>query len=388
MTQTKLSSLLPAVAVNFFYYATFGGVVSYLAVLLTSRDFSSSEIGLLIAFYTLIRMFAGQLWAYFADRHQNPKGYFQLAILLALIAILPSALLTIKWVTFVSLVTSFVFFMAAVSQIEVLSLAATQGDPTLYNRVRLFGSVGFIIAAVVVGTMIESFGSEAILWFGVFAIFSTLFFSFGLSNRTDENKQEDDTSGGFFKRCLTVGFVAFIVASILLQMSFAPYVGFFTQYLAINGYSGSMTGILFALGTFAEIFMFMYVGKLLARYNLKWLFFVCLFLTGIRWLMMAYLVETTWLVVLSQIIHALSFGLMHSSSIHYIRQYFPLHLQNQGQFMYLGITFGIGGAIGAWLTGITWQEGAGANVTFIWASVVVFLAGLLILMIPRKKFQF
>lgn len=388
MSNIKLSSLLPAVIVNFFYYGTIGGVISYLAVLLTSRDFSSTEIGALIALYTFIRMFTGQLWAYFADKHQNPKLYFQLAILISLVAMLPSLWFEPKWVTFVSLVSSFVFFMAAVSQIEVLSLAATRDDPVLYNRVRLFGSIGFIIAAIVVGTLVQWYGEETILIFGLVSIAVAFITSFQLDNGEQYAAEEGSDTAGFVRRCLTLGFIIFMLASILLQMSFAPYVGFFTQYLAQNHYSGTATGILFALGTFSEIFMFLVAGTLLSRFSLKALMATCLLLTSLRWGLVAVYVDVAWLVIVTQFIHALSFGLMHSSSIHYVRHYFPKHLQNQGQFMYLGITFGVGGSVGAWLTGVTWLEGTGATQTFLWASAVVFVAGLLILMTPRKNFQF
>ncbi|MDC2890890.1 elongation factor P hydroxylase [Psychrosphaera algicola] len=150
---------------------------------------------------------------------------------------------------------------------------------------------------------------------------------------------------------------------------------------------GTATGILFALGTFAEIFMFLIAGHLLARYSLKLLMVVCLMLTALRWLLMAYYIDFVIVVILTQIIHAVSFGLMHSSSIHFVRRYFPKRMQNQGQFMYLGITFGIGGALGAWVTGMTWNEGLGGSDTFVWASMVVLVAGLVILMTPRKNFN-
>ena len=180
----------------------------------------------------------------------------------------------------------------------------------------------------------------------------------------------------------------FMIASVLLQISFAPYVGFFTKFLAENGYQGINIGLLFSLGTFAEIFLFMFAGVILAKYNIKLLMFVCLILTAIRWATVAVMVDVWWVVVVTQFIHALSFGLMHSVSIYFIRQHFSSSQQNRGQFMYLGVTYGLGGAIGASLTGLIWNDGAGGQQTFIWAAACVFLAALLILITPRKNFQY
>lgn len=388
MENVKLSSLVPAAAVNFFYYGFLGGVISYLAVFLSSRGFSSTEVGALIASYTFIRIFSGQLWAYLADLQQNPKRYFQLAVIIAFVAMLPAVFIETKWVTNISLICAFVFFMAAVSQIEVLSLVATKSNPTIYNRVRLFGSIGFIVAAIVVGTVVDLYGPGIILYVGLGLIFLVFVTSLQLDNGEPVSQDDERGDSGFWQRCCTIGFASFLIASILLQMSFAPYVGFFTQYLSQHDYPGTATGILFALGTFAEIFMFLIAGHLLAKYSLKLLMVVCLMLTALRWLFMAYYIDLVVVVILTQIIHAVSFGLMHSSSIHFVRLYFPKRMQNQGQFMYLGITFGIGGALGAWITGMTWNEGLGGRETFVWASIVVLIAGLVILMTPRKKFQF
>ncbi|MDC2890889.1 MFS transporter [Psychrosphaera algicola] len=141
-----------------FYYGFLGGVISYLAVFLSSRGFTSTEVGTLIASYTFIRIFSGQLWAYLADLQQNPKRYFQLAVIISFVALLPAVFIDIKWVTNISMICAFVFFMAAVSQIEVLSLVATKSNPTIYNRVRLFGSIGFIVAAIAVGTIVDIYG--------------------------------------------------------------------------------------------------------------------------------------------------------------------------------------------------------------------------------------
>jgi len=383
-------SLWPAAAVNFSYYAVLGGVISYLAILLTSREFTSVEVGQLFATFTLLRVLSGQLWAYLSDRKNDPLWFFQLGIILSFLSLLPALLSEDKLLTSVSVVAAMTCFMSVVSQIEVLSLSAAQDKPTTYNRIRLFGSIGFIIAAVLVGALVETRGPDFVVEFGLLSLLLTLIVSFKLNSSGQSSQQmfEQISDESFMQRCLKPGFVAFMVASILLQVSFAPYVGFFTKFLAENGYQGINIGILFSLGTFAEIFLFMFAGVVLAKYNIKLLMFVCLFLTSLRWLTVAVFVDSWFIVVITQLVHALSFGLMHSVSIYFIRLHFSADQQNRGQFMYLGATYGLGGAIGASITGITWNDGAGGSETFIWAAACVFIAALLILITPRKNFQY
>lgn len=372
---------------NFFYYSILGGVVSFLAILLAAREFSSESIGLLIATYTVVRMLTGQLWAYLSDIKHNPKGFMQLGMLLSLLALLPSIWSSDKTLSFISIAASMTCFMSVISQLEVLTLSAANDDAVIYNRVRLFGSVGFIVSAVIVGWQIERSGPEFVLHFAVVIMALFLLFSLRLKNAEVHHSDSEDESG-FWQSCLQIGFLSFMLASILLQIGFAPYVGFFTQYLANLDYPGSYVGALFALGTFSEIFLFMVAGKILARYRIKWLMFVCLALTAFRWWVVSEFADHLLVLVVSQLSHAFSFGLLHSVSIYFIRQHFPRSQQNRGQFMYLGVTYGVGGAIGAGITGVLWQDGAGGANSFVAAAIAVGLAALVILITPAKKFQY
>ncbi|NVK25556.1 MAG: MFS transporter [Gammaproteobacteria bacterium] len=384
----KYISLWPYAAANFLFYAFIGGFISYLAILLTERGFNSIEIGQVFAIYTIIRVFTGQLWAHLSDKFHNPLLFFQLGIVFTFLLLLPEFFVESKNLTFLFVVASLTCFMSVVSQLEVLSLLASNDNPKVYNRVRLFGSVGFIVAAVIVGALIDLLGGIFILYFACVCILILLLLSVKIQNQYAETTTEVLGTDDFWPRCRTFGFVSFFIASILLQMSFAPYVGFFTKYLAEQQYQGVAIGALFALGTFSEVFMFMFAGAILARFNVKFLLSVCLFLTAVRWLTQGYLADIWYVMVITQCIHAFSFGLIHSTSIYFIRQHFSKKQQNRGQFMYLGVTFGVGGAIGAWLTGITWQEGAGSTQTFLWAATCSFIAALIIVITPRNNFQY
>ncbi len=387
MTKSHWYSLWPAAAVNFFYYAIFGGFISYLAIWLSQREFSSVEIGSLFASYTLIRIASGQLWAYLSDRSNNPKLFFQLGMSIAAICLVPVFFTEQKLFTFIAVTASMTFAMSVVSQLEVLSLMAAKDSAKTYNRIRLFGSVGFIVAAIFMGWLIDVWHPDAIVYFAIFVCLAGTVFAQLLDNGA---RLADDSEQGasFWRKCMDLGFISFMLASILLQVSFAPYVGFFTQYLANNDYLGAQVGVLFALGTFSEIFLFAFAGAVLARFHLKRLMYVCLFLTAVRWGLVADYVESALVITLTQIIHALSFGLMHSCSVYYIRHHFSAKEQNRGQFMYIGVSFGIGGAIGAALTGVTWANGVGSQLTFYWAGGAALAAALIILITPKKKFQF
>lgn len=387
---TRYLSLWPYATVNFFYFSILGGFVSYLAIMLTEKRFTSIEIGQVFALFTIARMFSGHLWANWADKYQNPKLFLQLGLLISLLLLIPLYWVEQKQLVFYLVIAHMTAFWTVISQLEVLSLGAANSSATVYNRIRLFGSVGFIFAAILVSWLIEVFSADLIIWFATGALLLQMLVSLWLKNAAPKLAEKASSQGSddFLSRCFKPEFIAFMFASILLQMSFAPYVGFFTQYLAQSGYSGSAVGMLFSLGTLAEIFMFLVAGRILARFGVKFLFVLCLALTALRWVAQGYFVEMLPVLILTQIIHAFSYGLMHSTSVYFIGKHFSANQQNRGQFMYLGVTFGVGGSLGAWLTGVTWNDGLGSLQTFIWAGLAVLVATLLILITPKKNFQF
>ena len=104
-----------------------------------------------------------------------------------------------------------------------------------------------------------------------------------------------------------------------------------------------------------------------------------------RWALLAEFGDNVWLLVLSQLMHAASFGLYHSASMAFIGRHFDANQQSRGQALYIGGVYGIGGAIGAYIAGILWLDGAGAQNSFNFAAVAVLIGAVLALFIPKIK---
>ena len=98
--------------------------------------------------------------------------------------------------------------------------------------------------------------------------------------------------------------------------------------------------------------------------------------TAIRWYLLAYFANVLPLLLLVQILHAISFGLFHAAAIHLVHDLFPGRLQGRGQALYAGLCFGLGGVVGNLFSGYAWEP-LGSTVTFL-ASGFVALIGSMI----------
>jgi len=182
-------------------------------------------------------------------------------------------------------------------------------------------------------------------------------------------------------------FAVFIFASVCLQISFGAYYGFFALYLRDLGYSGQQTGLFIALGVLAEVGIFLIAGRLIRTYGVWNLLFASIALTAIRWFALGVMAESATVIFISQLVHALSFGLTHAVSVHFIHQYLPSSFHSRGQAVYISVAFGFGGALGNYMAGQQWQQGTNAFETFTTAAIFAAVGALSLLLCAKKAFD-
>jgi len=154
-----------------------------------------------------------------------------------------------------------------------------------------------------------------------------------------------------------------------MQVSFGAFYNFFTIYETAHGISLDMTIYLWSFGVVAEVFMLFFQAPLL-RKNLLVILQITTFITALRWLILYFYPENIALLFFSQSIHALSYALFHSAAISYL--YFLYKQKKLAQQFFSGITYGIGGLIGA--VGAGYMYEFMPNELFLLAACMAFLA--------------
>jgi PPP family 3-phenylpropionic acid transporter len=167
--------------------------------------------------------------------------------------------------------------------------------------------------------------------------------------------------------------LSLLLVCFLIQASHGPYYTFYTIYMATHGYSESLIGQLWALGVIAEIGVFLRMHHWLPRYGARRLLIVATALTTLRWLLVAWFVDSLWIMMIAQSLHAASFGLYHAVSIHLIHRLFRGRHQGRGQALYSSLSFGAGGAVGSFAAGYLW-EGIGAEWMYMAAAFTALVS--------------
>ena len=367
----------------FFYFSILGLVVPFVGVFLDGKGFSSTEIGEILAIVTASKIFGPSLWAILADKTGQQLTIIRLGAFLAVGFFSFLFWLNNYWpITFILAIFS-LFWTAILPQLEVMTLNSVRRSPKIYARIRLWGSVGFIVMAVLAGDLIERYSHDAFTFLGL-AVLIALYLSTLVLKQPKIHLSHMTATSTIKSKVLNFSFIVFVVAGLMLQISFGPYYSFFALFLRDLEYTGIVIGLMIGFAVVAEIIVFIYVGELFKSFTIKIILIFSLFITAIRWILLAQYGDDFWILLFSQLMHAASFGLYHSASILFIRQHFDANQQSRGQALFVGGIYGIGGAIGAYLAGLFWLDGLGAQTSFNLAAVTVLVGAGFALFIPSN----
>lgn len=351
-----------------FYFATLGVLLPYWGLYLRALGFDPARIGELMAIPQATKLVAPTLWGWLGDRTGRRMRVIRWACLAAALTFtgVYAAGGSYVGLALVTLLFSF-FWNAALPQFEAVTLNHLGEHVHRYSRVRLWGSVGFVGAAVGLGFVVRDWG-VGIVPAVLLGLLAVLWLNSLLVPERPAAAVAQATPP--LDRVLRQPMViAFFAACFLNQAAHGPYYGFFSLYLETLGYSREFIGLLWGLGVTVEVGMFVFMPRLLPRFGSRRLLLVALALAALRWLLIGHFADDLPLLLFAQTLHAFSFGVFHAVSIHLIHQFFPGSLQGRGQALYSSLSFGAGNAVGSLAAGYLW-EGLGPAAMFDLATVL------------------
>jgi len=355
----------------FFYFGVVGIYVIFMPKVLSMVGYSASEIGLIFSAAPLVRF----ILPFILSRGiAITKERFNFALVLMFVSAL-SFFLTLEnfYALFLSNIAMGVAMSLILPYIEVLALQRVAKES--YGKIRLFGSIGFIIIALVVVRFLD--GAEiALSYLSSFALLSTLLAYF-LSKDSHATKKEQNS---LINDINLLKDYKLWLSLALMQVSFGAFYNFFTLYETSYGVSLDMTINLWVFGVLVEIVMLYVQGRFL-KYNLITLLEITLGATVVRWALLYLFPTNLAILFFSQSLHALSFALFYSASIMYLHQIYTNKVLAQQFFS--GITFGLGGLVGAVMFGYIYE--LNKELTFLVASFVAFVALGFMVMWKRER---
>jgi PPP family 3-phenylpropionic acid transporter len=322
---------------------------------------------------------AAILWATSADRLGDPARALRRVTLWSAVALALLPLARTPLGVSAVLLANGAAATAVVPLVDSISVEWVRAHPRWsYARLRLFGSLGFIVAAQGLGVVLAGRGDRG----GDLAVPLAMAACAGglalLARRLPAPPPPEarPAAGDFAALLRNRGLQLLLAACALHWAACAPYHLLFGVFVRDAGLPSTVIGLAMAVGVGAEVLLLVAYPALERRVGLRGVFVLAFAGSAVRWLLLAG-ARGAVPVVAVQALHALTFGAFWGGAVSAMSRVVPAGLRATGQALFSAVVFGGGNAAGYWLSGAGYDRLGGVGPLYA-AAAAVELAPLLL----------
>ncbi|WP_051112060.1 MFS transporter [Hyphomicrobium denitrificans] len=353
-----------AVPIALFYGALFvvyGMYVPFMPVWLDWKGLTAGEISTVIAAPLFVRVLVTPTVAVAADRsglHRRPL------IGLAWAALAFVLMLTVSRSFWAILIFAILLMISNSTIMPLIDTIAVQGARQRgqdYGRLRLWGSLSFVAASFVGGIAITKFGGGAGIWLIAIGCALTLVAAYQVPNVGGKPVLPADNPQPLWKIAEPRELLAqrefrlFLIAAGLAQAAHATFFTFGTLIWQKQGLSAAWCGTLWAIGVFAEVLLFTFSGRVVAKFGAARLIAIGGAASILRWLTLASDPSLAILVPL-QLLHGVTYGASHIGAMHFIHDAVPRDRAASAQALYATVSAGVAMGVATLIAGYAYAQ--------------------------------
>lgn len=226
------------------------------------------------------------------------------------------------------------------------TIAFTHLDSMTFPKIRVWGTIGWIVAGLVVGFMGWSANMNI---FYIAAVTSLILgaYSFSLPNTPAPMKGEPIEWRGLlmvdaFSMFKKPAFAVFMVCSCLVCIPLAYYYGYTSNYLSNVGFTQAASTM--TIGQMSEIFFMLLIPFFFRKLGVKWMILIGMLAWVLRYLLFAYGADeqVIWMILFGIALHGICYDFFFVTGFMYTDKVAPKSVRSQAQSMLVFFTQGIG----------------------------------------------
>lgn len=365
----------------FLYFSTVGVLLPFLPLLFAEKGLSTWQIGLLFSMGPLVSLTVQTLWGFLSDRLQTVRK-------LIIIQLLASAFLSTIVFNLSSfsllLPVLFIFYCFAwpvMPLLDSLTLYNVRKRGLQYGGYRLWGSLGFGLAALLSGMTLHWLGTSLLGTIYLTLIACCLMACLCIK---DAHYSGHRATFGDFKKLLgNRQIIIFLLIITLMSSTNRANDALISVFIRDLGGDSNLVGLAWTLGPFSEVPIFALGGYLISKFSeLKLLSAAALFF-AVRWLLFSF-TSNPDLIILWQLLHSVTFGLMFIAGVSYMGKLVPDQLRASGQGLLSCFMGGLADILGSVGGGVI-MSALGASAMYLAASTLALISSLLFLWHAKSR---
>ncbi len=315
------------------------------------------QVSMVLAAQTTARTLLGIRWAQLVDRAADARRFvialcFASLGAMALFGVTPA----LAW----TCAAAFVFgsvFSPMYPIVDAAALQAAHRAGFSFGRVRMVGSIAYLLTILAVGALLDRAGDGVVFWLLLGGIAAMAAFAFGLP-RAPARAAEPPPSTPWWSLLQNRPVLLLLVAAAAIQGSHATFYNLSTMHWVDHGISRAAAGALWAEGIVAEIVLLFVAPWTADRWRPTTLLMIGAAAAIVRWTVVGTTTSLGWLFATGWL-HALSFGCTYLGSLRALDRRVAPHQRVTAQGLLGASTSGVGMVVGGLCGGFVYQRWEG-----------------------------
>jgi PPP family 3-phenylpropionic acid transporter len=355
----------------FLYFGVLGIFLPFFNLYCYHLGFSGLRIGILSAVRSVALIVFPLIWGALADRLDARRPIYILCNFCSTIIWLLYLFTVDFWPMLAITVFYGMFFSPIISFLEAFTMDLLGKQKKSYGRIRVWGSISFIAVVLALGRIIDLYSVQIIV---VLILAGSLILSIISTRIPDFQSIKKKRLSGEAKSLLQRRVLVFLFCAFLMLVSHSAYYGFFSIHLENLGYGSTFIGLAWALASTAEILVMIGSDRIFSRFSIESILIFSFLTAALRWLIL-FLAHSAAVILFSQILHAVTYGTFHISSILYIDRLAPDKAKTIGQAVNNATSYGLGLMVGFFFNGYLYEK-CGSFTLFIISCQIALFGGL------------
>jgi PPP family 3-phenylpropionic acid transporter len=365
-------------------YASGACLFPYFVLFYQSLGFSGAQIGVLTGLTPLVTLVAAPLWTNLAD--STGRHRLLMSVLILVIAGIAFTLPSLR--AFGAVAVAAVLYSSFGAPIfsfaDNATMAMLGGQRNLYGRVRLGGTIGFGLSALLSGALVERYGLRLTFYAG--AAFLVLGFGAAQMLRHQRERAAGAPTGRISDLLRDRRWLPFLVLAFAGGLGIAVSNSYLFPFLNELGATERTMGLALTIATVAEVPMFFFGNRLLRLFRPFTLMLLAMILTGVRLLLFVFAATPAFVLVL-QVFNGIAFPAMWMAGVAYADEHAPPGLGATAQGLFGAMIFGFGSAVGGFAAGPLLGRVGGHGLYLIFGLAVLAITAFVVVLHKRLAAQ-
>lgn len=343
MKQNNLSINLKAL-----YFAAFGAVgcfFPFLTYYFQEKGLSFTQIGVAYAIFSITGVITQPIWGFITDKYLNKRITIIITMVLSSIVVYNFTVAKSFYYVLFSIILFLIFQSSIIPVTDAYCYEIIEDNQHIqYGRIRLMGSLGYAVLALLGGVVIKKLGINSGFFLYSFVIIIGALQVYKLNFRSNSSKNKVVTLKEVTNLLKDKRFLFLMISVLITSISFGSNNSYISLLIQETGGDVSMLGLLGFTLAISELPTLFAGKKLLKQYGELNIFNLGVLLFVIRYFLSSICTSYVWVIII-QAMQGITFSLFLIASLQYLNQITPPRIRTSAMTFYTAIC-GVGAFIG------------------------------------------